>query len=188
MKRRHIIWKGLQTLSLEYCTITSGSKQITIQSVVLGLGESVPFSLRYLVNLTADWRVLSAEINIALAGKEETVRLRHDEYDSWFQNDMEKKEFKGCQVLDISLTPFTNSLVICSRSFVTGEPQKIKTVYIDILEQKITAKEQAYTSFADSTFQFENTDDDFKVVIEVVPPGLVSFYPGLFEMVFNKEF
>jgi uncharacterized protein len=188
MSGRNIIWQALDKLSLEYCTINEIESQITINSVIIGYEEPLSFKVLYQINLAPDWQVRSAEIKIDLDGKETIVSLNRDNYDNWLQDRIQKEEFSGCREIDISLTPLTNSLITRGRSFVTGEPQKVKVVYIDVLELQIKPVEQVYTQFADSTFQFENTNDDFKALIEFDDHGLVTRYPGLFEMILNKEF
>ena len=89
-------------------------------------------------------------------------------------------ECKGCIDIDISLTPFTNSLPINRLQLQVNEVQYIKVLYIDILGRTIRSVVQQYTKISDHKYQYENVPNDFEAVITVDEWGIVTEYPGLF--------
>lgn len=83
--------------------------------------------------------------------------------------------------VDISITPFTNTLPIRRLNLQTGQWQEILTVYIQLLGITITTDRQRYTCLdAGRRYRYESVDSDFTREIEVDSQGLVVTYPGLF--------
>ncbi len=89
-------------------------------------------------------------------------------------------EFKGCIDIDISLTPFTNSLPINRLQWRLNKPQQIKVLFLDILSQEILAVQQRYTKLSETEYKFENVPNDFEAIINVDDSGMVVNYPELF--------
>ncbi len=93
----------------------------------------------------------------------------------------------GCIDVDISATPFTNTLPIRRIQWQVGQSEEFRMVYILVPDLKVSVMRQRYTCLAKTdqgaTFRYENVDDDFKADITVDSDGLVVHYPGLFERV-----
>ena len=96
-------------------------------------------------------------------------------------------ELDGCIDVDISATPFTNTLPIRRIHWQVGQSEVFKMVYILVPDLTVNVMRQRYTCVEKTeqgaTFRYENVDDDFKADITVDQDGLVVHYPGLFERV-----
>ena len=96
------------------------------------------------------------------------------------RNGIPAREFAGCIDVDISLTPFTNSLPINRLRWLGNEPAEIQVLFVDVLDQSATVARQCYTKLSDSQFKFETVPNDFEALLTVDASGFVLDYPGLF--------
>jgi hypothetical protein len=86
--------------------------------------------------------------------------------------------------VDLSITPFTNTLPIRRLSLPTGQTAEILAVYIQLPSLAITTDRQRYTCLeAGKRYRYESVDSDFTRDVEVDEHGLVVTYPGLFRRV-----
>jgi hypothetical protein len=91
-------------------------------------------------------------------------------------------EFNGCSFIDISLTPFTNTLPIKGSNWIQGQRQQIDVLYVDILANELRKDTQFYTLLSPNNYRFENAAGNFTADITVDEDGFVTNYPQLFEM------
>jgi uncharacterized protein len=83
--------------------------------------------------------------------------------------------------IDISITPFTNTLPIRRLNLQSGQSQEILAVYIHLPDMAITTDRQRYTCIeAGQRYLYESVDSGFTREIEVDAHGLVTSYPSLF--------
>ncbi|MCE7062290.1 putative glycolipid-binding domain-containing protein [Dyadobacter sp. CY343] len=85
--------------------------------------------------------------------------------------------------VDISLTPFTNTLPINNPVLAEKETREIKVVYFDFSKQIVRPVRQRYTRLSADLYHYENVPNDFEADIRVDDDGLVVEYPGLFSRV-----
>jgi hypothetical protein len=90
----------------------------------------------------------------------------------------------GAVDIDISITPFTNTLPIRRLNLRTGQSEEILTVYIRVPGLSITTDRQRYTCLETGRrYRYDSLDSDFTREIEINVNGLVVIYPGLFRRV-----
>ena len=86
--------------------------------------------------------------------------------------------------IDISITPFTNTLPIRRLNLQRGQSEEIRAVYIRLPSLAITTdRQQLYVSLGRKTVSIRIGRSDFTRGIEVDGHGLVVTYPGLFRRV-----
>ncbi|RYD87849.1 MAG: hypothetical protein EOP54_28150, partial [Sphingobacteriales bacterium] len=86
--------------------------------------------------------------------------------------------------IDISVTPFTNTLAVKPLNLSVGESKSITVLYIDIVEHNMAIKKQTYTRLEDNVYRFETEDGIFVANIEFDTDMLVKKYDSLFERVY----
>jgi hypothetical protein len=95
---------------------------------------------------------------------------------------------EGCVDVDISATPFTNTLPIRRLGLAPGESADVSVAYVDIDEMRAWTEEQRYTRLeqnsGDRLYKYESLDGGFTADLPVDADGLVLDYPGLFRRVF----
>ena len=93
-------------------------------------------------------------------------------------------KLRGAIDVDISATPFTNTLPIRRLSMRLGQSEEILAVYVQVPSLAVSTDRQRYTCLeAGKRYRYESVDSDFTRDIEVDEHGLVVNYPGLFRRV-----
>jgi uncharacterized protein len=93
-------------------------------------------------------------------------------------------ELDGCIDVDISATPFTNTLPIRRLGLEPGESEELTVTYIRVPELLVGPERQRYGCLeakADGgLYRFEALPSEFTAELPVDADGLVIDYPGLF--------
>ncbi|MGZ3812083.1 MAG: putative glycolipid-binding domain-containing protein [Mucilaginibacter sp.] len=182
----NILWKGLQYHLLENNLIVQTNLGYEIISTIVGNCEETPCRVNYCIHVNKSWEVVYARISAELNQNTDVTVLEKKDR-QWHMNGDENKYFEGIRFIDISLTPFTNTLPINCLQLSQGERKVIEVIYFDILEKEIKPSRQVYTKLSECTYLFENFDGGFSAEIEVDKYGLVTRYPELFEIVVPRE-
>lgn len=184
---RKIIWSNQADAGLEHFYLRHGDDEITADGNVIGVEENVAFRIRYTINCDLKWQVRKVVVK-SLDENEQTISFVSDGFGNWTnESGNPVPELKGCSDVDITATPFTNTLPIRRLSLSSGESAEIKVVYFTIPEMQVSVEPQRYTCLETSSsggkYKFESLDGGFTAVITVDADGLVEDYPALFKRV-----
>ena len=180
IRRRALRWRPLEGVGLEHLELTEEPERVVARSVLIGEREGVGFGLRYEVELTAGWVVRSLAVErVDGAG----LRLESDGQGRWRRDGAAAPELEGCVDIDLSGTPFTNTLPIRRCGLVLGEPQRFRMAWVPLDTLRPFADGQVYTRLGAWRFRYQSEDGAFERVIETDGEGFVTLYPGLFERV-----
>ena len=188
--KRKIVWSNLADTGLEHLYLSCGENQIFADAVVLGVKEDIAYRIRYQVRCDSKWRVRKVVVK-SLDENEQTIDLTSDGAGNWTnESGTIISEFEGCLDVDISATPFTNTLPIRRLNLNRGESAEIKVVYIAAPEMQSSVEQQRYTCVerneAGGKYKFESLDGEFTAIIPVDKDGLVEDYPNLFKRVWER--
>jgi len=180
MSRIIVRWQDWAGKGIEHLVLKAGPDQIVADSVVLGTIDDNLFAARYKILCDADWRVRKVEIGEI--GSDLTAELVSDGVGNWVDGSgATQPHLRDAIDVDLSITPFTNTLPIRRLNLQTGQSQEIVAVYIQLPGITITTDLQRYTCLdAGRRYRYESVDSDFTREIEVDSQGLVVTYPGLF--------
>ena len=181
MSNRNITWKGFEHESLENCAIHVSPDSIHITSFIIGKFEKLPFRIEYKIEVSHEWETRSFEIVTTLKNSFSKITYTSDKDRNWFVDGKIEPGLAGCFDIDISATPFTNTLAINRLNLIQGQPRIIDVVYVDIFEKSIHVEKQRYERLADSKIKFTQISNGFEAVISVNDQGFVTSYPELFE-------
>jgi len=147
----------------------------------LGSVDDNAFAARYDIHCDASWHVNKVEI--AEIGSDLTTQLTSDGIASWVdRSGAVMPQLGGAIDIDISITPFTNTLAIRRLNLRTGQSEKIIAVYIRVPGLSITTDRQRYTCLETGRrYRYESLDSDFTREIEIDVNGLVVIIPACFE-------
>lgn len=181
MENKSITWKGLGFYNTtEICNITFGDT-IEINSIITGQAEDIPFSAQYFIQTDTNWKTQRFEVrSIISEKKQEEVILSRDQDDNWILKGQRLDMLKSCAEIDISVTPFTNTLAIHHLKLEPGEEKKIEVLYVNVIDHELKRAEQIYTRISPFEYRFATIEKDFTAVIAVDNLGLVVNYPELF--------
>jgi hypothetical protein len=151
------------------------------------VADGRPFRLAYEVRCDAYWRVRYAQVGVP--GQPPKVELLSDGEGTWARpNGRAVAYLEGCEYVDISETPFTNTLPIRRLGLAPGESAEIAVAYFDEAELQPWPEPQRYTRLETESegevYSFLSLDGGFTADLPVDSDGLVLDYPGLFRRAF----
>jgi hypothetical protein len=183
---RNILWTPWDGPGLEHLRLTDATGDILADGVIIGVADDgAPFRARYTVQCDAQWRVRAARIDM-LDGANRRLDLYSDGAGHWSDDTgTELPGLVGCFDIDISVTPFTNTLPIRRLALSPGASADITVVYIDLPALTVQLEMQRYTCLAAdiARYRFEARSSSFTADLPVDADGLVQDYPGLFRRV-----
>lgn len=173
-------WQAWDGNGIEHLVLREGSREVVVESVVVSSADSKPFALRYRIRCDKSWRVRSAEI--ALVGSDRRIEIAGDGKGNWSDASGKRlPKLAGAIDIDLSATPFTNTLPIRRLKLRARQSAEIVTVYILVPALTMTTDPQRYTCLEPlKRYRYESIDSDFTRDIEVDRRGMVVTYPGLF--------
>jgi len=157
---------------------------VVANGLVIGLEAGLPFRISYEIRCDERWRV--REVWVAAPDSERPVlELLADGEGYWKRGGGEAvPELDGCIDVDISATPFTNTLPIRRLGLEPGEFEKPTVTYVRVPELLVGPERQRYGCLeaqADGgLYRFEALPSGFTAELPVDAEGLVIDYPGLF--------
>jgi hypothetical protein len=174
-------WATEQSGGLEHVELDIGAAGATAEGVLIGPAGGRLFACSYALSCDEHWRVRSLDVHVAGKG---TVCLRADGAGNWLDADgTPLPALQGCMDVDLSGSPFTNTLPIRRLGEQLRQRQEIKVAYIDLPELDVQPVSQAYTSLAPDRVLFESLSRPFTAELQIDGDGLVLNYPGLFTRV-----
>jgi uncharacterized protein len=176
-------WQDWSGAGLEHLVLREGAAGIVADSAILAKLDDEMIAVRYRIECDSIWRAAKAEI--AQIGDDRAVELASDGVGNWVDGaGIAQPQLRGAIDIDISVTPFTNTLPIRRLGLKPGQTAEILAVYVKLPSLEIITDRQRYTCFDDHRYRYESVDSDFTRDIEVDSHGLVTTYPGLFRRVF----
>ncbi len=132
-----VIWKGIYYNSLEYFQLAESEQTITAISRIIGTHKSIAYFVHYNLKIGKEWNILNFEIEWEVNNHTKKISGAK-ENNEWTINNKIEPHFQGFQFIDISLSPFTNTLPINNLHLNIGQQKEISVIYIDILEDHAT--------------------------------------------------
>jgi uncharacterized protein len=181
MQKRIVVrWQGWSGKSIEHTVVRRGSGANSANGVVIAEEGSERFAVRYMIDCEGSWSLRQARLE--LIGADSAIELRRADNGKWSDGSGRSlPHLDGATDLDLSVTPFTNTLPIQRLRLRAGESAEILTAYVRFPEQTVTTDPQRYTCLEPMRrYRYESLDSDFVREVEVDADGLVLIYPGLF--------
>jgi uncharacterized protein len=181
----YVWWMPLEPIGigLEQFHLVEDDAGAVADSIVLGIEQAVPFRLWYRVHMDNAWHV--RECRLQVGGEHgKTVHLFADGRGHWTDaSGGACSSLDGCLDIDISRTPFTNTLPIRRLGLTPGKSQELLVAYITIPDLSIRAVRQRYTCLArtasDGIYRYEGLESNSSFDLPVDAQGLVVDYPGI---------
>ena len=189
---RQIMWSPQSGIGLESLCLLQFSDGIAADGLILGVREKKPFRVHYEIYCDAQWRLQAVHVNL-LNDPSQSLHLFIDTEGVWTtEGGKIISSLHGCLDVDISVTPFTNTLPIRRLTLQPGSVATLNMAYIAIPQMQVKVTEQRYTCLdvtpTGGRYRFESLKDGtslFTAELLVDEDGLVLAYPGLFRRVGN---
>lgn len=178
------MWAPWEGPGLEHLRLVTSDGGVVANGLVIGLEAGRPFRISYELRCDGRWRV--REVRVATPDSERPVlELLADGEGHWERRGGESvPELDGCIDVDISATPFTNTLPIRRLGLEPGESEELTVTYVRVPELLVGPERQRYGCLeaqADGgLYRFEALPSGFTAELPVDAEGLVIDYPGLF--------
>lgn len=183
--KRQVMWKPTNGPGVEHLTVEFGDG-LRADGLVGGVAAE-PFRIRYDARADEADRIRSVRIESLVDDAE--LSLERDLDGTWTRDGEPFAALDGCSEVDISVTPFTNTLPIRRLGLEAGETATIRVAYVDAPAMTVEPVEQRYTCIDPldgdgGTFGYESLDSGFRAELPVDAAGLVRDYPGALDRVY----
>ena len=177
-------WQDWSGEGLEHLSLREAPDGIAAESVILSPPGVPIFAARYRILCDARWR--ARRLEVSLVGQDRGLELSSDGAGLWSDGSgAHRPDLAGATDVDLSATPFTNTLPIRRLELGGGQSATIRVVYVQLPDLTVSIDRQRYTCLEPGRrYRYESVDSDFTREIEVDDDGLVMTYPGLFRRVF----
>ncbi len=187
---RHILWQAHAEPGIEHLHLRAYQDRVVADGFVVGVAEGQPVRLHYQVQCDPTYRFQTLHLAMLHpAQRTFSLSLAHD--GTW--NDGAGSmipSLTGSSEIDLSASPFTNTLPVRRLSLGVAQSAEIQVAYIAIPDLAISRVSQRYTLLERAqnyhVYRFEHLATGFTADIRVDPDGLVLFYPGLFQRVWSQ--
>jgi uncharacterized protein len=181
---REVMWAPWERPGLEHLRLVTSDGDVVANGLVIGLEAGRPFRIGYEIRCDGRWRVQEVRAAAPDLGQP-VLELLTDGEGHWKRGGGEPMpELDGCIDVDISATPFTNTLPIRRLGLEFGESEELAVTYVRVPELLVGPERQRYgflEAQADSRlYRFEALPSGFTAELPVDADGLVIDYPGLF--------
>lgn len=181
------MWTPTDGPGFEYLRVRFRNVGLNASGWVIGVNGGTPFHLHYRIGTDRTYAVRELEIVDVLYAPHR-LTLKSDGQGNWTDaNGLPLPALDGCIDVDLTVTPFTNTLPIRRLTFQADESHDIRLVYIYAPELRVEVDEQRYTllsiSNGESVYRFQSGDFVRDITVDV--DGLVIDYPGLFTRVWS---
>jgi uncharacterized protein len=183
IQSRTVRWRPLEGIGLEHLTIGAAAGAIVARSVAIGERDGTHYGISYTLTCEADWSVREIAIK-ATTGH--CLHLTSNGQGKWMDSaGAHLPAFDGCFDVDVSGTPFTNTLPIRRLGLEPGRGAvEIPMLFIPCDTLVPVRNIQRYDCLQpDQLYRFETEDRSFTADLPVVEDGLVLDYPQLFQRV-----
>jgi len=183
---RTVCWTPVGGAGFEHLQLRAEEGGYVARSIVLGIDEETPFRLQYKIKADQDWRTRKLWVRAATPVGESALALRSDGHGNWRSEDgAEMPELSGCIDVDITATPFTNTLPINRLRLAPGQSADLRMVYVTAPSLEVSVATQRYGRRGEaSDIFFESPAHDFTATLPIDDAGLVLDYPQLFARVY----
>jgi hypothetical protein len=184
---REVMWSAWDAPGLGHLHLAMHNDGVVADGIVIGVAEGRPFRVGYEVRCDVSWRVQAVRVGVPRSEVPD-VELLSDGQGNWTKPDGRiVPELRGCIDVDISVTPFTNTLPIRRIGLAPTESAELSVAYFEGTELQARPELQRYTCLEKSEGggldRFLSLDGGFTADVPVDADGLVLDYPGLFKRV-----
>jgi hypothetical protein len=179
---RSVLWTRRDQVSLEYFELHHSSDDVGMSGTVLTVHDNKPLRVDYLLHCDPSWRTRSVHVFLTHdATSSKSLSLVADDQRRWWSEGKELEAVAGCEDVDISLSPSTNTLPIRRLSLARGDSSDVVAAWIRFPELTVEPLPQRYMRTGDRLYRYSSGGGAFTADIEVDDLGLVVSYPPLWE-------
>lgn len=178
-----VAWVWTDRPGLETLRLVRNAAGTTAEGTVLVILDGAPISARYTVEHDAAWRFRQARIETDRSGITRAVDIRRDEGGRWTIDGVPRPDLDGCDDLDLTVTPYTNTPALASQPLTPGTSRRLRVAWVLVPGLDVRAVEQEYTRLNSNgpdvriaRYRYHNLDSGFTGELTLGADGLVAEY------------
>ncbi|KGX92479.1 hypothetical protein N781_16210 [Pontibacillus halophilus JSM 076056 = DSM 19796] len=182
-----VFWTNLEQPGAEYLTIRNIESDLVAESLVLFMRGGNAYKFSYQVVLDQEW--FTKRVDITDLVTKRSLYLRRDWTGEWYLNGSVLEGMDDAIDVDISMTPFSNTLPINRCTWERGQVRVFTMLYVDVPSMELEKVEQTYTFLGDTEDgyrRFRYTCKDYETVVTVDREGIIVDYPDAFRREFEQ--
>ncbi|MFZ5791403.1 MAG: putative glycolipid-binding domain-containing protein [Pseudomonadota bacterium] len=182
---RSYFWASWEGPGLEQMRLRLDATESVAHGLVMGVADGLPFRLHYKIKWGADWHTRKVVLELHTLQGVRELSLKSDGRGHWRDEHGDPlPELDSCLDVDISVTPFTNTLPVRRLDLEPGRSAELRVVYIAVPALTAKPAEQRYRcrerKSGRQLVTYEGLSTGFKADLELDADGLVIDYPGIF--------
>jgi len=181
--KRVVVWKNVLLNGTDYCALWHTGEVWLLRGTVVGvLKDQRPMLANYEIYCDENWLTHRVQIERAIGSDVKTLSLSVESRGVWRSSNQELRDVHGCDDVDLTVTPATNTLPIRRLNLQVGSSQSVFAAWVKFPELTVQPLSQRYTRLAKDIYRYEsNTGFSAEIVVDDL--GLVTAYPGGWERI-----
>jgi hypothetical protein len=176
--KRVVVWKNKLLNGTDYCALWHTAEGWLLKGTVVGLiKEQLPMLANYEIYCDENWLTHRVRVERAIGSDVKTLLLTVESRGVWGSSGRELHEIRGCDDVDLAVTPATNTLPIRRLNLGVGSSKSVIAAWVKFPELEVQPLSQRYTQLAKGRYRYES-DTGFSAEVVVDDLGLVIAYPG----------
>jgi hypothetical protein len=181
--KRAVVWKSLLINGTDYCSLWHNAEGWLLKGTVVGvLKDQRPMLATYEIHCDENWLTHRVEVERTIGKDVKTLSLNVESRGVWRSSGQELPALRGCDDVDLTVTPATNTLPIRRLNLQVGDSGSVIVAWVQFPELTIQPSSQRYTRLANNTYRYES-NSGFSAEIVVDDLGLVISYGGGWERI-----
>jgi hypothetical protein len=181
--KRVVVWKALLIDGRDYCGLWRTAEGWLLKGTVIGvLKDQRPMLASYEIQCDENWLTHRVAIERTIGSDVKTLSLTVESRGMWRSSGQELPGVRGCDDVDLALTPATNTIPIRRLNLQVGGSESVIAAWVKFPELTVQPLSQRYTRLGKDTYRYEsNTGFSAEIVVDDL--GMVTTYPGGWERI-----
>ncbi len=173
------LWRRVDAPGHDAAVLAEGPTGATFDGVAVFLHDGKVGRLAYRVVCDPQWRTLRVRVTGSVDATSVDVALTRDEGNRWSVDGSHRPELDGCDDVDLSFTPATNTLPIRRLKLAIGERADVAAAWLRFPSLTVERLPQVYARLDATHYRYESRGGAFVATLETDGAGLVVDYPGI---------
>ena len=178
-----LLWRRVDHPGFEHLRLAEAAGDTRLKGVVISKPSDTPLRVDYDIECSANWQTRQVLIEMEHGIRLARLSLTCDSQRQWRRDGVHVAALDGCEDVDLSVTPSTNTLPIRRLALAVGERQAVTAAWIRFPQLVIEPLEQVYERVGDRHYRYSSAGGAFTAELLVDQFGLVMNYPPAWERV-----
>jgi hypothetical protein len=175
MSTRSILWRRFDPPGYDFGSFTVRRSGLCIRGSAIFAFRGKPVGLHYLVEGDGSGRTRRVEITGHVGSKPVAVSIAVDRARRWRIDRRASPAVEGCDDVDLSFSPCTNTLPIRRLALRRGASAAVRAAWLGFPDFKLHVLRQVYRRTSRTAYRY-STSGGFAVTLTVDGDGLVTRY------------